>query len=116
MMFTKCRSWKIGGTNHISEVMKMIKEDYIENIYRKLANGIQLDGLEIRTVIAALRESEHCYQKPYYEVVYHDECGNQEKRIMNPVSQTSRPFDQDGYYMLEDRFEVNFRRIVRNNE
>lgn len=95
----------------------MTKEGYIENIQKKLANGIKLDGDEIRTVIAALRESKHCYQEPYYEVVYHDRYGNQEKRIMNPDS--SRVYSEtfiDGAHIVEDHFSVNFRRLVREEE
>lgn len=84
----------------------MTREGYIENIQKKLANGIQLDGDEIRTVIAALRESSHCYQEPYYEVVYHDKYGNQECRIMNPIRRACKEFIQDGYDMVEDSFDI----------
>lgn len=63
-----------------------MNENYIRDIERKLCNNERLDGLEIRTVIAALRESKNCLQEPYYEVVYHDEYGKTESRIMNPVS------------------------------
>ena len=80
----------------------MTKEGYILEIHKKLANGIQLDGDEIRTVIAALRESTHCYQ---------------ETRIMNPDS--SRVYNEtcfDGAHIVEDHFSVNFRRFVREEE
>lgn len=91
----------------------MTKEGYIENIESKLANGIKLDGDEIRTVIAALRESSHCYQEPYYEVVYHDKYGNRECRIMNPEYRAYKkePISDD-LFLMEDRFSVNFRRFI----
>lgn len=95
----------------------MNKEDYIITIHKKLANGIRLDGEEIRTVIAALRESRHCFQTPYYEIIYHDQYGNQESRIMNPDSRGClvEPMG-DGLYMLNERFSVDFKRIVRGGD
>lgn len=95
----------------------MNKEEYIQNIQRKLANGIRLDGLEIRTVIAALRESKYCYQEPYYEVIYHDKYGKQESRIMNPDYRSCKaePFD-NGVYMLDEKFSIDFRRLVREED
>lgn len=90
-----------------------VKDDYIRDIERKLCNNERLTDKEIRTVIAALRESKHCLQEPYYEVVYHDKYDRTESRIMNPVTQHSMAsFDIDGYEIKEDRFEVNFRRFV----
>lgn len=90
-----------------------MNEFYINDIQRKLCNNERLDDLEIRTIIAALRESKNCLQKPFYEVTYHDEYGKTESRIMNPVTQHSMTsFDIDGYEIKEDRFEVNYRRIV----
>ena len=95
----------------------MNKEDYILNIQRKLANGIRLDGEEIRTVIAALRESSHCYQEPYYEVIFHDKYGKQESRIMNP-EQKQRITDkfEPGLCIVDDKFSIDFRRIVREED
>ena len=91
----------------------MTKELYIKDIENKLANGIKLDGDEIRTVIAALRESSHCYQEPYYEVVYHDKYGIQEHRIMNPEYRAYKkdPISDD-LFLMEDRFSINFRRFI----
>ena len=89
---------------------------YIRDIERKLSNGERLDGLEIKTVVAALRESKNCLQAPYYEVVYHDEYGKTESRIMNPIHQTSMGFVQSGYDIVEDRFEIDFKRIVPRRE
>ena len=86
---------------------------YINDIQRKLCNNERLDYLEIRTIIAALRESKNCLQEPYYEVIYHDEYGKTASRIMNPFCRrASQEFIQDGYGIVEDGFEVNFRRIV----
>ena len=96
----------------------MTKEGYIENIQKKLANGIRLDGEEIRTIIAALRESSHCYQEPYYEVIFHDKYDNQEHRIMNPEYRScSRELPGDPcLFMVNDRFSVDFRRIVHEED
>lgn len=95
----------------------MTKEGYIENIQKKLANGIQLDGKEIHTVIAALRESKYCYQEPYYEVIYHDRYGNQEHRIMNPDYRGCKKEPcSDDLYIIEDRFSVDFRRFVHEDD
>ena len=94
-----------------------MNEIYIRDIQRKLCNNERLDGLEIRTIIAALRESKNCLQEPYYEVVYHDEYGKTESRIMNPDS--SRAYSEtfiDGTRIVEDRFSINFRRLVRKEE
>ena len=89
----------------------MTKEGFIDNILNKLHNNIQLDDLEITTISRALRESSHCFQEPYYEVVYHDEYGNKEMRIMNPVS--SRTLEKmAGCTVKEDHFDLVFRRIV----
>lgn len=92
----------------------MYKEGFIKDITRKLAGNVQLNVNEINTIISALRESTHCFQKPYYEVIYHDKYGNTETRIMNPVD--SRKIDMDGYAIQEDRFNLNFRRIVEEGK
>ena len=92
----------------------MNKEGFIEDITRKLYGNVRLNQNEIDTIISALRESNHCFQAPYYEVIYHDKYDNTETRIMNPVS--SRRMDMDGYSIQEDRFDLNFRRIVRGDE
>lgn len=92
--------------------MNEMKENYIKDIQRKLCNNERLDDLEIRTIITALRESKHCLQEPYYEVTYHDEYGKTESRIMNPVRCGYTEGFEDGYIIKDDRFEVNFRRIV----
>jgi len=89
----------------------MNKEGFIEDITRKLCGNVQLNPNEIHTIISALRESEHCFQEPYYEVIYHDKYDNTETRIMNPVA--SRIIDMNGYAIQEDRFELNFKRAIR---
>ena len=89
----------------------MNKEGIIEDITRKLCENVRLNPNEICTIISALRESNHCFQEPYYEVIYHDKYNNTETRIMNPVA--SRREDMNGYYIQEDRFDLCFRRIVQ---
>lgn len=89
----------------------MNKEGFINDIARKLCDNVQLNQQEINTIIKALRESEHCFQEPYYEVIYHDKYDNTETRIMNPVA--SRRTDMNGYFVQEDRFDLIFSRIVR---
>lgn len=89
----------------------MTKEGFIDSILSKLHNNIQLDDLEITTINRALRESSHCFQEPYYEVVYHDEYGNRESRIMNPVSVKTLE-EIPGYLSKEVHFDLVFRRIV----
>jgi len=93
-----------------------MNENYIRDIERKLCNNERLDGLEIRTVIAALRESKHCLQEPYYEVVYHDEYGKTESRIMNPERKHITDEFEPGYCIVEDNFSIDFRRIVRKED
>ncbi len=90
----------------------MTKEGFINNILVKLSNNAPLDELEINTIDRALRESSHCFQEPYYEVVYHDEYGNKEMRIMNPVSSRFSAESTPGCKIKEDHFDLVFRRIV----
>ncbi len=92
----------------------MNKEGFIKDITWKLCENIQLNQQEINTIISALRESGHCFQEHYYEVIYHDKYDNTETRIMNPVD--SRRMDMDGYFIQEDRFNLNFRRIIREGD
>ena len=95
----------------------MDKQSYIINIERKLINNEPLTSIEIQSVITALRESTKCFQKPYYEVIYHDEVDNTETRIMNPIRSRKVSFDgYDGYDIQEDLFELNFKRIVKKEE
>ncbi len=89
----------------------MTKEGFINNILVKLSNNARLDELEINTIERALHESSHCFQEPYYEVVYHDEYGNRESRIMNPVSVKTLE-EIPGYLSKEAYFDLVFRRIV----
>ena len=90
----------------------MDKEAFLDKIVTKLTNNIQLDNLEISTVISALRKYTENPQEPYYEVIYHDEYDNTEHRIMNPVS--SKEYrDISGCKIRDDHFELRFRRIVR---
>lgn len=93
----------------------MNKEGFINDITRKLCENVQLDELEIHTIISALRESEHCFQEPYYEIIYHDKYDNTETRVMNPVDSriTQMP---SGEFIQEDHFDLSFRRMVRKEE
>ena len=92
----------------------MNKEGFIKSISQKLSLGCQLNPSEIDTIKSALRESDHCFQQPYYEVIYHDKYGNTETRIMEPIA--SRIVDMNGYSIQEDRFDLNFRRIIREGD
>lgn len=89
----------------------MDKEGFIDYILHKLRNNIRLDDSEITTISRALHESSHCFQEPYCEVIYHDEYGNRERRIMNPVSVRTLE-DIPGCLMKEAHFDLIFRRIV----
>lgn len=93
----------------------MNKECLINDITRKLCENVQLDKNEINTIISALRESEHCFQKPYYEVIYHDKYGNTETRIMNPVDSKTTVL-LSGEIIQEDRFDLRFRRFVQKED
>lgn len=76
---------------------------------------MQLNENEIRKIISALRESNHCFQEPYYEVIYHDKYDNTETRIMEPLC--SREYeDLLGRKIREDHYELRFRRIVSDEE
>lgn len=95
----------------------MNKEEFIDNIQRKLCNNVRLTGEEIHCVLAALRESSHCLCEPYYEVVYHNEYGQTQSRTMNPIRQGVRlGNDNDNYVIVSDHFEVDFNRIVRKED
>ena len=86
-------------------------EETINNIRKKLYEGEQLDAYEIATVVTALMKVNNVKQAPYYEVVYHDEYDRQERRIMEPISCRLR---DDGHLKIrEDRFELNFRRLLQ---
>lgn len=93
----------------------MTKEGFITNILKKLRINMQLDDLEIRTIISALRKYTDTPQEPYYEVIYHDEYDNTEHRIMEPIS--SREYEiPGGATMREDHFELRFCRLVKEDK
>ncbi len=93
----------------------MTKEGYLDNILVKLKNNVQLDDLEIGTIMSALRKYTEYAQEPYYEVIYHDEYDNTEHRIMEPIS--SREIEDPlGCKIREDHFELRFRRLVRDEK
>ena len=93
----------------------MNKGGFIKDITRKLCENVQLNQNEIDTIISALRESEHCFQEPYYEVIYHDKYDNTETRIMNPVASRRSMGIDGGYPIQQDRFDIIFRRIIRGD-
>ena len=88
--------------------------EFIEAIKRKLLSGDRLDEYEIECVCTALRKADGIIQKPYFEVVYHDEYDRKEYRIMNPTLHNE--YDRDKYTIVEDRFEVNFSRMEPKGE
>lgn len=92
------------------------KLDFINVITRKLVNNEQLTPIETQAVISALRESNNCLQKPYYEVVYHDEYDNTEHRIMEPVYSRIIDTPSVGYKIHEGCFELRFRRIIKEEK
>ena len=90
----------------------MDKEGFIKDITRKLCENVQLNQQEIQTIISALRESNHCFQEPYYEVIYHDKYDNTETRIMNPVDSKISMLPS-GELIQDDRFDLRFRRFIK---
>lgn len=93
------------------------KEDFICQIERKLSCEIPLSPLEIKTIIAALRESKQCFQEPYYEVVYHDKYGKCQSRIMNPEYHSeSKEMPGSDVYIVNERFTIDFNRLVRKED
>lgn len=93
----------------------MDKNSYIINIERKLINNEPLTYVELKSVITALRESGKCFQKPYYEVIYHDEVDNTETRIMDPVYSSRKSFNED-HDIRDDYFELHFKRVVEKEK
>lgn len=93
----------------------MDKEGFIKDITRKLCGDTPLNPNEIQTIIRALRESTHCFQEPYYEVIYHDKFDNTETRIMNPID--SRIIEgPSGEIIQTDHFDLRFNRILRKSD
>lgn len=108
------RSVQNGTPTETAKETKMNKEGFINDITRKMCSGIQLEASEIGMVVRALRESNNYLQKPYYEVIYHDKYDNTETRIMEPIA--SRKVEMKDYSVQEDRFNLNFRRIIREGD
>lgn len=93
------------------------KERYIREIERKLSSQEPLSPSEIKTIIAALRESKQCYQEPYYEVVYHDKYGKCQSRIMNPEYHSkSKEMLGGDVCIVSERFSIDFNRLVRDED
>lgn len=87
-------------------------ENAIKSIQRKLCEQKPLTENEIYMVMTALRKQHNYTQKPYYEVVYHDEYDRQERRIMNPISHSCRSSIDLDYMIISDAFEIHFNRVV----
>lgn len=93
------------------------REDFIRKIEIKLCSQETLDPWEIKTIIAALRESNQCYQEPYFEVVYHDKYGKCQSRIMNPEYHSeSKEMPGGDVYIVSERFSIDFNRLVRKED
>lgn len=93
------------------------REEFIRKIERKLSSQETLYPSEIKTIIAALRESKQCYQEPYYEVVYHDKYGKCQSRIMNPEYQSkTKEMPGGDVYVVSERFSIDFNRLVRKED
>lgn len=93
----------------------MDKDGFIKDITRKLCENVQFNQQEINTIIRALRESNHCFQEPYYEVIYHDKYDNTETRIMNPVESKIIQMPS-GELVQDDRFDLLFRRMIQRED
>lgn len=94
------------------------KEDFINEIYKKLASGKQLNYLELNTVITALRKyTDTPPQEPYYEVIYHDEYDNTQRRIMEPISSREcEDWLDPNVKIREDHFDLRFRRLIKKED
>lgn len=93
------------------------REEFIREIERKLSGQEPLSPSEIKTIIAALRESNQCYQEPYYEVVYHDKYGKCQSRIMNPEYQSkTKEMPGGDVCIVSERFSIDFNRLVREGD
>lgn len=93
------------------------REEFIREIERKLSSQEPLSLSEIKTIIAALRESNQCYQEPYYEVVYHDKYGKCQSRIMNPEYQSkTKEMPGGDVCIVSERFSIDFNRLVREGD
>ena len=84
---------------------------FIDDIVFKLSNNIQLSDYEIQCVRVALIQQNEYKQEPYYEVIYHDEYDNKERRIMEP--KFSKTSEYSGCVVRTDVFELVFNRVVK---
>lgn len=89
------------------------EQETIKKIQDKLIRQRPLDHYEIEMVVSALRKAHDYTQKPFYEIIYHDEYDRQERRIMNPISHNCRlSSDDENFLIVRDSFELHFNRIV----
>lgn len=94
--------------------MNWDKDIFITNIRCKLEQGIKLTETEINSVISALIKAKGYTQKPFYEVIYHDEYDRREKRIMQPVF--NKVIKENGYYLQKQGYELVFQRVITEEE
>lgn len=94
--------------------MDWAKDSFIKNIRCKLEQGEQMTETEINSVISALIKAKGYTQKPFYEVIYHDEYDRREKRIMQPVF--SKVIKENGFYLQKQGYELVFQRIITEEE
>lgn len=82
----------------------------INKIEHYLANDMPLTEYQKECIIYALNKVRDVKQKPYYEVIYHDEYDRTERRIMEPVSMN---IIDDGHVKIrKDHFVLDFNRTL----
>lgn len=94
--------------------MNWEKDEFIKNIRYKLHDGIKLNETEIDFVISAIIKAKGYTQKPYFELVYHDEYDRKERRIMQP--EYSRIDKDRGFYVQKSAFSLVFNRTITEEE
>lgn len=94
--------------------MNWEKDELISNLKGKLIRGVQLNEVEINSVVSALIKAKGYTQKPYFEIVYHDKFDRKERSIMQP--EYSKIIHEDGFIRVKQRFTVEINRIVSEEE
>lgn len=94
--------------------MNWEKDELISNLKGKLIRGEQLNEVEINSVVSALIKAKGYTQKPYYEVVYHDQFDRKERSIMQP--EYSKIIYEDGFIKVKERFSVEINRFISEEE
>lgn len=94
--------------------MNWEKDKLISNLRDKLTRGERLNEVEISSVVSALIKAKGYTQKPYFEIVYHDKFDRKERSIMQP--EYSRIIHEDGFIKLIQRFTVEIKRFITEEE